>query len=110
MIELNSSFCVLAKLNPSTIRSLIKGLSGFFVYIDSFNDCSIDLIIYCFTVETDWETWLAHKDRLTIAIKEIVENAGTAFAFPSVSIYQEVQAQGMVANPPVDMTVNKEET
>ena len=40
----------------------------------------------------------------------IVENAGTAFAFPSVSIYQEVQAQGMVANPPVDMTVNKEET
>ena len=81
-----------------------------FVYIDSFNDCSIDLIIYCFTVETDWETWLAHKDRLTIAIKEIVENAGTAFAFPSVSIYQEVQAQGMVANPPVDMTVNKEET
>ncbi len=30
-IEENSSFCVLAKLNPSTIRSLIKGCSGFLV-------------------------------------------------------------------------------
>ena len=87
-----------------------QGLSRHVLYILIVLMCSIDLIIYCFTVETDWGTWLAHKDRLTIAIKEIVENAGTAFAFPSVSIYQEVQAQGMVANPPVDMTVNKEET
>jgi phospholipid transport system substrate-binding protein len=30
-IEANSSFWVLARLNPSTIKSLIKGLSGFFV-------------------------------------------------------------------------------
>ena len=29
--DLNSSFWVLAKLNPSTIKSLISGLSGFFV-------------------------------------------------------------------------------
>ena len=31
MIDANSSFCVLAKLKPSIIRSLIKGLSGFLV-------------------------------------------------------------------------------
>ena len=30
-IEANSSFCVLAKLKPSTIKSLIRGFSGFFV-------------------------------------------------------------------------------
>ena len=29
--EANSSFCVLAKLRPSIIKSLINGLSGFFV-------------------------------------------------------------------------------
>ena len=29
--DANSSFCVLAKLNPSIIKSLIKGLSEFFV-------------------------------------------------------------------------------
>ena len=27
------SFCVLARLKPSTIKSLIKGFSGFLVYI-----------------------------------------------------------------------------
>ena len=32
-IEANSSFWVLAKLKPSTIKSLIKGFSGFFVNI-----------------------------------------------------------------------------
>ena len=31
IIELNSSFWVLAKLKPSIIKSLIRGLSGFFV-------------------------------------------------------------------------------
>ena len=31
-IDTNSSFCVLAKLSPSIIKSLIKGLLGFFVY------------------------------------------------------------------------------
>ena len=30
-IEENSSFCVLAKLNPSIIKSLINGFSGSFV-------------------------------------------------------------------------------
>ena len=30
-IDANSSFCVLAKLSPSIIRSLIRGSLGFFV-------------------------------------------------------------------------------
>lgn len=60
------------------------------VYVDSFNDSSIDLMVYCFTVETDWEEWLQHKERLALAIKEIVESAGAGFAFPSMSVYHEV--------------------
>ena len=79
-----------------------------FVYVDSFTDSSIDLIIYCFTVETDWETWLAHKERLAISIKEIVENAGASFAFPSVSIYQEVHVPEIAAVPPADITADKD--
>ena len=31
-MELNSSFCVRARLKPSIIKSLIKGFSGSFVY------------------------------------------------------------------------------
>lgn len=62
------------------------------VYIDRFSDSSIDVMVYCFTEETNWESWLAHKDRLAVAVKQIVEAAGTGFAFPSRSIYHEVSA------------------
>ena len=73
------------------------------VYIDSFNDSSIDLMVYCFTEETDWEKWLEHKQRLAVAIKQIVETAGASFAFPSRSIYHEIVPAG-VAESMSEMT------
>lgn len=60
-----------------------------FVRIDSFNDSSIDIMVYCFTRTTVWGEWLEIKERLACRIKEIVEGAGTSFAFPSRSIYVE---------------------
>ncbi len=60
-----------------------------FVRIDRFSDSSIDILVYCFTRTTNWLAWLAVKERLALRIKEIVESAGTAFAFPSRSIYVE---------------------
>jgi MscS family membrane protein len=60
-----------------------------FVRIDSFNDSSIDILVYCFTNTIVWGDWLEIKERLAYAIKEIVEGAGTGFAFPSRSIYLE---------------------
>jgi len=60
-----------------------------FVRIDSFNDSSIDIMIYCFTKTTNWGEWLKIKEAFAYAIKEIVEDAGTGFAFPSQSLYVE---------------------
>lgn len=60
-----------------------------FVRIDSFNDSSIDLMLYCFTLTTNWGEWLQIKEELAYRIKEIVEGAGSDFAFPSQSIYVE---------------------
>lgn len=61
-----------------------------FVRVDSFNASSIDLMLYCFTKTTDWGEWLAVKEALAMAIKEIVEEkAGSSFAFPSQSVYIE---------------------
>jgi len=60
-----------------------------FVRIDSFNDSSIDIMVYCFTRTTVWGEWLAVKEALAYRIKEIVEGAGTGFAFPSRSVYVE---------------------
>ena len=60
-----------------------------FVRIDKFSDSSIDIMLYCFTKTTDWGTWLEIKERLAYRIKEVVENAGSGFAFPSQSLYVE---------------------
>lgn len=60
-----------------------------FVRIDSFNESSIDIMLYCFTKTTVWGEWLEIKEKLAYAIKDIVEGAGTGFAFPSQSIYVE---------------------
>tara|TARA_B100000674_G_scaffold318580_1_gene265219 strand:- start:159 stop:1244 length:1086 start_codon:yes stop_codon:yes gene_type:complete len=62
---------------------------GYAVRIDKFADSSIDMYIRCFTKTSEWEEWLAVKERLAIEIKQIVENNNAAFAFPSQSIYVE---------------------
>ncbi len=60
-----------------------------FVRIDKFSDSSIDIMVYCFTKTTVWAEWLKIKEELALHIKRTVEGAGTAFAFPSRSIYME---------------------
>ena len=62
---------------------------GYAVRIDKFSDSSIDMYIRCFTNSDDWDEWLAVKERLSIAIKQIVEKNKASFAFPSQSIYVE---------------------
>lgn len=68
-----------------------------FVRIDSFNDSSIDLMLYCFTKTTDWGEWLEIKERLALEIKDIVEKNGSGFAFPSQSIYIENMQDNLIA-------------
>jgi MscS family membrane protein len=60
-----------------------------YVFIDQFSDSSIDILLYTFTVTTDWEEWLQQKQDLAVAIKNIVEDAGGSFAFPSRTMYVE---------------------
>ena len=59
------------------------------IRIDKFSDSSIDLYVRCFTKTDEWSEWLKVKERLAIAIKEIVEKNNASFAFPSQSIYVE---------------------
>ncbi len=45
--------------------------------------------LYCFTLTTVWGEWMVVKEALAYKVKEIVEAAGTGFAFPSSSLYVE---------------------
>jgi len=58
-----------------------------FVRIDKFSDSSIDIMLYCFTKTTNWGEWLEIKERLAYHVKDVVEGAGSSFAFPSTSLY-----------------------
>jgi len=61
-----------------------------FMRVEAFNDSSIDFLLYCFTKTTVWTEWLRIREELAFRIKQIVEDeAGTAFAFPSQSVYVE---------------------
>ena len=84
-----------------------------FVFMDSFGASSIDIMLYCFTVTTDWGEWLACKERLAYKVKDIVEGHGAAFAFPSTSLYVETlpfgtpepfPIPGQTATPPTPST------
>lgn len=80
-----------------------------FMRVDSFGPSSIDYLLYCFTHTTNWGEWLELKEELALALKDIVEGAGTAFAFPSTSVYMDdgvevfvpprVAAHGRKADP-----------
>ena len=62
---------------------------GIAVRVDKFSDSSIDMYVRCFTKSGSWNEWLSVKEKLAIAIKEIVEKNNASFAFPSQSIYVE---------------------
>jgi MscS family membrane protein len=62
---------------------------GVAVRIEKFSDSSIDLLVRWFTASNSWTDSLLVKERLAIAIKEIVEDNKASFAFPSQSIYIE---------------------
>lgn len=84
------------------IESYILGNADFshppevptFVRVSAFNDSSIDLMVYCFTRTTEWGTWLRIKEELAYFVKELVEGAGSGFAFPSRSLYVEAVPDG----------------
>jgi len=71
-----------------------------FVRVDKFSASSIDIMLYCFTRTTNWGEWLALKEQLALDIKQIVEGAGTSFAFPSTSIYVESLPDADALNAP----------
>ncbi|MEM1036567.1 MAG: mechanosensitive ion channel family protein [Pseudomonadota bacterium] len=74
--------------------------AALFVRINAFNDSSIDFLIYCFTKTTNWAEWLSIKEELATGIYDIVERAGSGFAFPSRTLYMQQQDAPEVITPP----------
>ena len=58
-------------------------------------------MIYCFTHSTNWGEWLKIKEELAVACYDIVERAGTGFAFPSRTLYMQQQDAPEIVPPPM---------
>ena len=74
----HSSFDFVVSENTKLIVKLVQ-----------FSASSIDIRVRAFTKTSDYHECINVKDRLVIAIKEIIEKNGASFAFPSQSIYVE---------------------
>ena len=81
----------------SDIKNYLQNSSDFLnneqyryhVYIDKFNDSSIDIFVYVYTQTSDYIEYLKLKESLAYKIKIIVEQNKSNFAFPSRTVYQE---------------------
>lgn len=73
-----------------------------FVRINNFSPSSIDFLIYCFTKTTNWGEWLGIKEEFAVTVKNIIEEAGTGFAFPSQTVYLQQQDPPEILTPPFD--------
>lgn len=85
--------------STSQIKKCVEDLKGMlkehldihketiFVSFDNFNESSLDIFVYCFTITTNWGKFLEVKQDVNFKILEILETNGVAVAFPSRAIY-----------------------
>lgn len=60
-----------------------------FVKFDKYNDSSLDIFLYFFTITTEWEKFLDVKQDVNFRIMEILDEEGVSVAFPSRTIYMD---------------------
>lgn len=69
-----------------------EGISSDETLLVNFNalgDSALNLFVYTFTATANWDKYLHIREDVHLKIMKIIENNGTAFAFPSQSIYVE---------------------
>ncbi len=59
------------------------------VYLDELGESSLNIFVYTFTDTADWKEYLEIKQDVIMKILKIVEENGSALAFPSQSLYIE---------------------
>ena len=57
------------------------------VNFTDFGPSSLDILVYCFTVTTEWAEYLRVRQEIALNIMIILEEIGLEIAFPSQSLY-----------------------
>jgi MscS family membrane protein len=80
---------VLARLRELLIRHPMVSMEPARVRFVGYGDFSLEVEIFAFVQTRDWGEFLAVQEDLNLRIKDVVEGAGTGFAFPSQTLYVE---------------------
>ncbi len=57
------------------------------VYIDEYDNSSINILIYCFSRSPDWDKWLEVKEDVIVKISELVYKNNCEFAYPTQTLH-----------------------
>jgi len=72
------------------------------VNFDSFGASSLDFFIYTFTKTTDWIEYHHVKQKVLVAVIDIIEGQGAEFAFPTSTIHlPELASNGAINGMPI---------
>jgi len=85
---------VLARLRELLIRHPMVSMDPARVRFAGYGDFSLNVELFAFVNTRDWNEFLAVQEDLNLRIKDIVEDCGTGFAFPSQTLYME-RGQGL---------------
>lgn len=53
------------------------------VFLDKYNDFSIDILVYCFSKTVNWAEWLTVKEDVLFKIADILRKNNLTFAYPT---------------------------
>ncbi|XPV67818.1 MAG: mechanosensitive ion channel family protein [Halarcobacter sp.] len=57
------------------------------VFIDEYDNSSINILVYCFSRSPDWDKWLEVKEDVIIKISELVHKNNCEFAYPTQTLH-----------------------
>ena len=58
------------------------------VYMDTFSESSINILVYCFSRSVVWDEWLEVKEDVMFKIAKILQKNKLEFAYPTLMLHQ----------------------
>ena len=76
----------------NTIRGILEAdehihQDFFMVYFTDFGAYSLDILVYCFTVTTNWSEHMRVRQEVLLKIMDAVQGLGLDFAFPTQTLH-----------------------
>ena len=62
------------------------------LYFEAFGSSSLDIFVYCFADDPDWEAFLAARQRLLLGFMRALSDLGVELAFPTQTVHIASQA------------------